>query len=58
MFDEELLREAIFSWEELHGKVLEIFVGEQEGVLCVMGRDITTERVYVVHSQFVENKVK
>lgn len=52
MFDEELLRKAIFSWEELHGKVLEIFVGEHEGVLCVMGRDINTGDIYLIHNQF------
>lgn len=58
MFDEEILKDAIFSWEELHGKVLEIFVGQHGGVLCVMGRDVTTKRVYVIHNQFVESKVK
>lgn len=54
LFSKEEIDKVIFKWEDLHGKTLKIFVGQQEGATCVMGFDVKTNHYYVLHNHFEE----
>ncbi|MGP0580257.1 hypothetical protein ACTP13_25110 [Paenibacillus peoriae] len=45
-----------FKWSELDGKTLQIFVGEQEGAIVVLGHDINAQKVYVLHEEINTTK--
>jgi hypothetical protein len=51
MFNKELIKNCIFDWRDLHGKVLGIRVVESEGVLHVYGIESDHEgsKLYLLH---------
>ena len=62
VFNQELLSNSIFKWQELAGKGLQITVGHYPDELgkgmhvCVMGVDKTTGKCYVLHTGIEEYK--
>ncbi|WP_017687959.1 hypothetical protein [Paenibacillus sp. PAMC 26794] len=47
-----------FEWQELNGKTLQILAGTENGTLIVVGRDVESHDLYVLHTKSEKEMIK